>query len=36
MIAGMDEIVNPSLNVSHPDLAPIEVDVKNLKRWGDE
>ena len=35
IVAGMGEMVNPGLDVDYPDRVPIEVDVKPLKRWGD-
>jgi len=33
MVDGMDEIVNPGLNVDHPKRVPIDVDVEPLGSW---
>lgn len=34
MGVGMDEVLNPNLDVGHPERVPVEVDVEIVRIWG--
>jgi DNA polymerase I-like protein with 3'-5' exonuclease and polymerase domains len=34
MVVGMDEVLNPNLDVGHPERVPVEVDVEIVRIWG--
>ena len=36
MVAGMDEVLNPSLDANHPERVPVKVDVEIAESWGGE
>jgi DNA polymerase I len=36
MLAGMDEVLNPSLDANHPERVPVKVDGEIAESWGGE